>query len=58
MFTPGMFARIRIPGSPTYQALLIPDAAISSDVVILTADHRLHDLVLAFVQTGPSGLTW
>jgi multidrug efflux system membrane fusion protein len=31
MFTPGMFARIRVPGSPTYQALLIPDGAIASE---------------------------
>jgi RND family efflux transporter MFP subunit len=31
MFTPGMFARIRVPGSPTYPALLIPDAAIASE---------------------------
>src|SRR5262245_23237281 len=31
MFTPGMFARIRVPGSPTYQALLIPDTAIASE---------------------------
>ncbi len=31
MFTPGMFARIRVPGSPSYQALLVPDAAIASE---------------------------
>jgi RND family efflux transporter MFP subunit len=31
LFTPGMFARIRVPGSPVYQALLVPDAAISSE---------------------------
>ena len=29
MFTPGMFARVRVPGSPPYQALLIPDGAIA-----------------------------
>src|SRR5690606_34405232 len=28
---PGMFGRIRVPGSPTYQALLVPDAAIGSE---------------------------
>lgn len=28
---PGMFARIRIPGSATYQAVLIPDSAIGTD---------------------------
>jgi multidrug efflux system membrane fusion protein len=31
MFTPGMFARVRVPGSPTYQALLVPDGAIASE---------------------------
>ena len=31
MFTPGMFARIRVPGSPAYPALLIPDSAIASE---------------------------
>jgi RND family efflux transporter MFP subunit len=31
VFTPGMFARIRVPGSPAYPALLIPDAAIASE---------------------------
>jgi RND family efflux transporter MFP subunit len=31
MFTPGMFARVRVPGSPYYPALLVPDVAISSE---------------------------
>jgi RND family efflux transporter MFP subunit len=31
VFTPGMFARVRVPGSPVYQALLVPDAAIASE---------------------------
>jgi multidrug efflux system membrane fusion protein len=31
IFTPGMFGRIRVPGSPAYAALLIPDAAIGSE---------------------------
>jgi multidrug efflux system membrane fusion protein len=31
MFTPGMFARVRVPGSPAYPALLVPDAAIASE---------------------------
>jgi RND family efflux transporter MFP subunit len=33
MFTPGMFARIRVPGSPAYQALLVPDTAIGTEQV-------------------------
>ena len=31
MFTPGMFARVRVPGSPAYPALLVPDSAIASE---------------------------
>ncbi len=31
LFTPGMFGRIRVPGSPPYAALLIPDAAIGTE---------------------------
>ena len=30
-FTPGMFARIRVPGSSPYSALLVPEVAIGSD---------------------------
>jgi RND family efflux transporter MFP subunit len=30
LFTPGLFARVRIPGSPRYAAMLIPDSAISA----------------------------
>jgi RND family efflux transporter MFP subunit len=31
ILTPGLFARVRIPGSGVYQAVLIPDSAIGSD---------------------------
>jgi RND family efflux transporter MFP subunit len=31
LFTPGMFARIRVPGSPAYPARLVPDVAIGSE---------------------------
>jgi RND family efflux transporter MFP subunit len=31
VFTPGMFGRIRVPGSPAFTALLIPDAAIGTE---------------------------
>jgi RND family efflux transporter MFP subunit len=33
IFTPGMFARIRIPGSAPYAALLVPDVAIGTEQV-------------------------
>jgi len=31
IFTPGMFARVQVPGSAPYTALLIPDSAIGSE---------------------------
>ena len=43
LITPGQFGRIRIPGSPEYDALLIPDAAIVTDQsrkVVLTVQRR------------------
>ena len=33
LFTPGMFARIRVPGSPPYDAFLVPDSAIGTEQV-------------------------
>jgi RND family efflux transporter MFP subunit len=44
VFTPGMFGRIRVPGSPEYQALLVPDAAIGTEqvrkfVLVVGADN-------------------
>lgn len=42
---PGMFARIRIPGSAAYEAVLIPDSAIgtdqSSQYVYIVADGKI-----------------
>ncbi len=31
LFTPGMFARVRVPASAPYEALLVPDIAIASE---------------------------
>ncbi len=31
LFTPGMFARVRVPASAPYEALLVPDVAIASE---------------------------
>jgi RND family efflux transporter MFP subunit len=33
IFIPGMFARGQVPGSPPYEALLVPDAAIGTEQV-------------------------
>ena len=47
MFTPGMFARVRVPGSPPYEALLVPDAAIGTEqarkfVLVVDADNTVR----------------
>jgi RND family efflux transporter MFP subunit len=44
VFTPGMFARVRVPASPPYEALLVPDVAIGSEqarkyVLVVNADN-------------------
>jgi RND family efflux transporter MFP subunit len=44
VFTPGMFARVRVPGSPSYTALLVPDAAIGTEqarkyVLVVDSDN-------------------
>jgi membrane fusion protein, multidrug efflux system len=31
LFTPGMFGRVQVPGSPPYEALLVPDAAVGTE---------------------------
>jgi RND family efflux transporter MFP subunit len=52
---PGMFGRIRVPGSPTYQALLVPDAAIGTEQVrkfVLVIDAN-NTAVQKYVTLGP-----
>jgi RND family efflux transporter MFP subunit len=44
LFIPGMAARITVPGSPAYQALLVPDASISNEqgrkyVLVVDSDN-------------------
>lgn len=46
LFTPGMFARVRVPASPAYAALAVPDAAIGTEqtrkfVLTVTADNTV-----------------
>lgn len=53
--TPGLFARVRIPGSASHDALLIPDSAISTDQtsrIVLTIDGD-GKVVPKGVQLGP-----
>jgi multidrug efflux system membrane fusion protein len=55
VLTPGMFWRIRVPGSPTYNALLVPDAAIGTEqvrkfVLVVGPDNTA---VQKYVTLGP-----
>ena len=55
VLTPGMFGRIRVPGSPTYNALLVPDAAIGTEQVrkfVLTVGPD-DTTVQKYVTLGP-----
>src|SRR5215471_16939439 len=54
VFTPGMFGRVRAPGSPSYTALLLPDAAIGTEqvrkyVLVVDADNVVK---LKYVTLG------
>jgi RND family efflux transporter MFP subunit len=55
VLTPGMFGRIRVPGSPTYTALLVPDAAIGTEQIrkfVLVVDAE-NTAVQRYVTLGP-----
>ena len=46
LFSPGMFARVRIPGSARHDAMLLPDAAIGTDqtskfVLVVDAENNV-----------------
>jgi RND family efflux transporter MFP subunit len=58
LIAPGQFGTIRIPGSPEYVAILIPDEAIVTDqsqklVMTVTADNRIEPRV---IRPGPTEL--
>jgi RND family efflux transporter MFP subunit len=54
VFTPGMFGRVRVPASPPYSALLVPDAAIGTEqarkyVLVVDGDNKVQ---LKYVTLG------
>ena len=61
VFTPGMFARVRVPGSPPYEALLLPDAAIGTEqvrkfVLTVNADNTVVPKYVTLGQTTADNL--
>jgi RND family efflux transporter MFP subunit len=58
LILPGQFGRIQIPGSPEYEAILIPDQAIVTDqsqklVMTVTEDNKIEPRV---IRPGPREL--
>jgi multidrug efflux system membrane fusion protein len=61
IFTPGMFARVRVPGSPLYEALLVPDAAVGTEqakkfVLTVNADNTVVQKYVTLGQTTNDNL--
>jgi RND family efflux transporter MFP subunit len=55
LFTPGMFGRVRVPGSAPYEALLVPDAAVGTEQIrkYLLVVNKDNVATQKFVTLGP-----
>ncbi len=56
VFTPGMFGRVRVPASPPYEALLVPEGAIGSEqtrkfVMVVSPDNSVSQRFITLGQT-------
>jgi RND family efflux transporter MFP subunit len=61
VFTPGMFGRVRVPASPPYEALLVPDAAIGTEqtnkyVLVVDAGDIVRQKNVTLGQLTSDGL--
>jgi RND family efflux transporter MFP subunit len=61
VFTPGMFARVRVPASAPYEALLVPDAAIGTEqarkyVLTVKPDDTVTLTYVTLGQLAPGDL--
>ncbi|MFO1075726.1 MAG: efflux RND transporter periplasmic adaptor subunit [Geminicoccaceae bacterium] len=61
LITPGQFGRIRIPGSPEYEAMLLPDAAIVTDqsrkmALVVDGDGTVRPKIIRPGPSQPGGL--
>jgi RND family efflux transporter MFP subunit len=61
LLTPGMFARIRVPGSAPYEALVLPDAAIGTEqvrkfVMVVGPDNTVAQKYVTTGQLTDDGL--
>jgi RND family efflux transporter MFP subunit len=61
VFTPGMFARVRVPASPPYEALLVPDAAVGTEqinkyLLVVDASDTVQEKQVKLGQLTSDGL--
>ena len=61
IFTPGMFARVRVPASPPYEALLVPDSAVGTEQVrkyllVVDGEDIARQKFVTLGQLTPDGL--
>jgi RND family efflux transporter MFP subunit len=61
VFTPGMFARVRVPASPPYEALLLPNTAIGTEqarkfVLAVNADNSVASKFVTLGQITADNL--
>lgn len=61
VFTVGMFARVRVPASPPYEALLVPDAAVGTEqvrkfVTTVNAENVVTPKYVTLAQVLPDGM--
>ena len=61
IFTPGMFARVRVPASPPYEALLVPDSAVGTEQVrkyllVVDGEDTARQKYVTLGQLTPDGL--
>ena len=63
IFTPGMFARVQVPASPPYDALLVPDVAIGTEqvrkfVYVVGPDNTVSQKFVVLGQADRSICGW
>ncbi len=61
VFTPGMFGRVRVPASPPYQALLVPDTAVGTEqankyLLVVGAGDKVQQKTVTTGQLTADGL--
>ena len=61
VFTPGMFARVRVPASQPYEALLVPDLAVGTEqirkyVLVIDGEDTARQKYVTLGQLTPDGL--